>query len=219
MRGQGLFFSEVFKLTKTQKGIYKTTLTAMLSAVAFALMFVEFSIPVIPAFIKFDISDLPALFGSFAFGPLYGVVVELIKNILHILIKGTSSAFVGEMSNFLLGSAFCLTAGLIYKKGKSKKSAIAACFIGALVMGVLSLPVNYFAVYPAYVKFFGLPLDAIIKMYSDILPAAASVPTSNSLFNCLLIFNVPFTFFKGIADAVICIFIYKPLSRFIKGRM
>ena len=206
-------------MTKTQKGIYKVTLTAMLSAVAFALMFVEFSIPVIPAFIKFDISDLPALFGAFAFGPLYGVIIELIKNILHILIKGTSSAFVGELSNFLLGASLCLVAGLIYKSGKSKKSAVLACFIGALVMGLLSLPINYFAVYPAYVKFFGLPLEAIIKMYCDILPKISSVPTSNSLFNCLLVFNVPFTFFKGIVDAVICIIVYKPLSRFIKGRM
>ena len=206
-------------MTKTQKGVYKITLTAMLSAVAFVLMFVEFSLPIIPSFIKFDISDLPALFGAFAFGPLYGVIIELIKNLLHILIKGTSSAFIGELSNFLLGSTLCLVAGFIYKAGKSKKSAILACFIGALAMGLLSLPINYFAVYPAYVKCYGMPLEAIIGMYCEILPKVATVPTSNQLFNCLLVFNVPFTFFKGIVDAVICIFVYKPLSRFIKGKM
>ena len=206
-------------MTKTQKSIYKITLTAMLSAVAFVLMFLEFSIPIIPSFIKFDISDLPALFGAFAFGPLYGVIIELIKNLLHILIKGTSSAFIGELSNFLLGSTLCLVAGFIYKSGKSKKSAILACFIGALAMGLLCLPINYFAVYPAYVKCYGMPLEAIIGMYCAILPKIATVPTSNQLFNCLLVFNVPFTFFKGIVDAVICILVYKPLSRFIKGRM
>ena len=154
---RGLFFGGK-KMTGTQKKIYKLTLTAVLSAVAFALMFIEISLPIIPSFIKFDISDLPALFGAFALGPVYGVVIELLKNILHILLKGTTSAFVGELSNFLLGASLCLVAGLIYKSGKSKKSAVLACFIGALVMGLLSLPINYFAVYPAYVKFFGLPL-------------------------------------------------------------
>ena len=89
-------------MTGTQKKIYKLTLTAVLSAVAFALMFIEISLPIIPSFIKFDISDLPALFGAFALGPVYGVVIELLKNILHILLKGTTSAFVGELSNFLL---------------------------------------------------------------------------------------------------------------------
>jgi riboflavin transporter FmnP len=207
-------------MTKPQQRIYKITLTAMLSAVAFVLMFVEVPVPMlIPSFIKFDISDLPALFCSFAFGPVYGVAVELVKNLLHILIKGTTSAGVGELSNFLLGSVFCLVAGIIYKNNQNKKSAILACFIGALAMGLVSLPINYFLVYPAYVKFYGFPLEAIIGMYSEILSPIAKVPTGNALFNCLLVFNVPFTFFKGAVDAAICILVYKPLSRLIKGKM
>lgn len=207
-------------MTKNQTNVYKITLTGVLSAIAFALMFLEFPIPsLIPNFIKFDISDLPALFGAFALGPIYGIVIELLKNVLHILIKGTSSGFVGELSNFCLGAVLCLVSGLIYKAGKNKKSAILACVIGSIAMGIASLPLNYFVIYPAYVKVLNFPLPAIIGAYQAILSPIADTPTSNSLFNCLLIFNVPFTAVKGIIDAIICIIIYKPLSRFIKGKM
>ena len=187
--------------------------TAMLSAVAFVLMFIEFPIPMlIPSFVKLDISDLPALLGSFALGPVYGVVIELMKNLLHILIKGTSSAYVGELFNFLCGSFFCLSAGLIYYKKRSRKGAVLASLVGCAVMAVLSLPLNYFLVYPAYVVCYGMPMEAIIGMYQAILPAA------DNLFKCLLIFNVPFTFCKGLIDAIICFLIYKPLSPILHGR-
>ncbi len=213
------FIPEEIQMNKSSGNVFKITLTAVLSAAAFVLMFVEFPVPVMPAFIKFDISDLPALFGAFALGPFYGIVIELIKNLLHIVIKGTTSAFVGELSNFLLGASFVLVAGLIYGKNKSLKSAVIASLAGAAVMGAVCLPLNYFVVYPAYVKFYHLPLEAIIGMYKEILPRAAEVPTSNALFNCLLIFNVPFTFVKGIIDAVLCIAAYKPLSKLMKGKI
>ncbi len=206
-------------MTSSQRKIYKVTLTAMLSAIAFALMFIEFPVPVMPSFIKFDISDLPPLFASFALGPVYGVIAELIKNILHIIVKGTTSAGVGELSNFLLGAVFCLVAGFIYKSDKNKKRAVIGCIAGALAMGIICLPINYFIVYPAYVKFYKMPLEAIIGMYQAILGPVATVPTKNALFNCLLIFNVPFTFIKGLVDALICILIYKPLSVVIKKKM
>lgn len=187
--------------------------TAMLSAVAFVLMFIEFPIPMlIPSFVKLDISDLPALLGSFALGPIYGVVIELLKNLLHILIKGTSSAYVGELFNFLCGSFFCLAAGLIYYKKRSRKGAVIASLVGCAVMALLSLPLNYFLVYPAYVVCYGMPMEAIIGMYQAILPSA------DSLFKCLLIFNVPFTFCKGLIDAIICFLIYKPLSPILHGK-
>lgn len=205
-------------MSKNSKVIFKITLTAILSAIAFVLQFVEFPIPIMPAFIKFDISDLPAIFGAFAIGPLSGVIIELLKNILHILLKGTSSAFIGELCNFLMGASCALTAGLIYKYNKNRKGGIIAALAGAFVMGVISLPINYFIVYPAYVKFYNMPLDAIIQMYCDIFAPVKSTPTSNPLFNCLLIFNLPFTFCKGLIDAIICIIIYKPLSKALKGK-
>lgn len=194
------------------------TVAAMLSAVAFVLMFIEFPIPIMPGFIKLDVSDLPALLGAFSLGPVYGVVIELVKNLLHILIKGTSSAFVGELSNFLLGSVFTLVAGFMYKNNKSRTGAITASLAGAALMGLLCVPINYFLVYPAYVVCYGMPMEAIIGMYQAILAPIATVPTSNALLNCLVVFNLPFTFCKGMIDVMICFLIYKPLSPILHGK-
>ena len=192
---------------------HNLTVAAMLSAVAFILMFIDFPIPMlIPAFIKMDFSDLPALLGAFALGPVYGVIISFMKNLLHIVIKGTSTACVGELSNFILGAIFSAVAGYIYKHHKSRKTAIIGAVAGAVAMGVLSVPSNYFVVYPAYVQFYHMPLEAILGMYQAILPSA------NSLIKCLVIFNMPFTLVKGLLDAVLCVLIYKPLSPILHGR-
>ena len=192
---------------------HNLTVAAMLSAVAFILMFIEFPIPMlIPAFIKMDFSDLPALLGAFALGPVYGVIISFMKNLLHIVIKGTSTACVGELSNFILGAIFSAVAGYLYKHHKSRKTAIIGAVAGAVAMGALSVPSNYFVVYPAYVQFYHMPLEAILGMYQAILPSA------DSLIKCLIIFNLPFTLVKGLLDAVLCMLIYKPLSPILHGR-
>ncbi|MGP1362036.1 MAG: ECF transporter S component [Candidatus Fimenecus sp.] len=202
------------KTLKSKKflNIRKVAATAMLSAISFVLMFIEFPIPMlIPPFIKFDISDLPALLGAFAFGPWTGALIELLKNLLHIVFKGSSSAYVGELCNFILGAMMCITAGYIYKNQKNKKHAIIGAICGAGVMAVISVPINYFIVYPTYVIAYKMPMTVIIDMYKKLLPA------SNTLLKSLIIFNMPFTFVKGIIDAIICIFIYKPLSPLLHG--
>ena len=188
---------------------HKLTVTAMLSTVAFLLllMFIEFPIPaLIPAFVKLDISDLPELLAAFSLGPIYGVIVTLLKNVLFSVLHGTSSAYVGELFNFIMGSVFSFTAGFIYQKKKSRKNALIGALAGALLMAVLSVPLNYFVVYPAYVVCYHLPLEAIIGMYQAIRPS------TNGLLECLMVFNMPFTFVKGMIDVALCFLIYKPLS-------
>lgn len=184
------------------------TMTAMLSAVAFALMFFDFSIPfLVPSFIEMDLSELPALIGSFAMGPWYGVLICLVKNLIHLFM--TSTGGVGELSNFILGAAFVLPAGLIYQRKKSKKNAIIGSFVGAASMALLSVVSNYFIVYPVYTAF--MPMDTILAMYQEIWPGA------DTLLKCLVIFNMPFTFVKGMISVVITLFIYKHISPIIKG--
>ena len=100
----------------------------------------------------------------------------------------------------------------MYRRHKSRKSALWGSLLGAVLMALVSLPSNYFVVYPAYEVLYGLPMTGIIGMYEAIMGSIAHVPTSNSLFNCLLVFNVPFTLFKGLLDVGICFLIYKPLS-------
>ncbi len=196
--------------TETKKAKFDAhfiTSTALLSAIAFILMFLDFSIPIMPSFIKVDLSELPALIGSFAMGPVCGVLVCLIKNLLHLTI--TSTGGVGELSNFVLGAAFVLPAGLIYKHKKNKKNAIIGSFVGAACMALISFPSNYFIVYPVYENF--MPMEAIIAAYQMILPSV------KNLAQCLLIFNVPFTFVKALLSVVITLFIYKPISPLLKG--
>ena len=185
------------------------TVTAMLSAVAFVLMFLEFSIPVlIPSFVKMDVSELPALLAAFGLGPVYGVVVCLVKNLFHLLVTTTGGA--GELGNFLLGACFVFPAGLIYRFHKSRKTAIVGSLVGAVIMAALSVPLNYYITYPVYANF--MPIDAIIAMYQELRPSV------NGLLECLIFFNAPFTLFKGLVDALLCFLIYKPLSPIIHGR-
>lgn len=178
------------------------TVTAMLSAIAFVLMFLDFSVPLIPSFVKMDISELPALLAAFALGPVYGMVVCLVKNLIHLMV--TSTAGAGELCNFLLGASFVIPAGLLYRRMKSRKGALIGVLIGSVIMALFSIPLNYYVTYPIYSNF--MPIDAILSMYQAIRPSV------NSLLECLIVFNAPFTLVKGLIDAVLCFLIYKSLS-------
>lgn len=185
----------------------KIAVTAMLSAVAAILMFIQIPVGIMPAFIKLDISELPALIASMALGPWWGVCVCAIKNALHML--NSSTAYVGELSNFLLGTLFVFPVGMIYQKNKTKKTAFISLVAGSFLMAVGSFFVNYFITYPLY-DLFVLKKEIIISMYSAILPKV------DTLWECLLIFNVPFTFVKGIICSVVTMVIYKRISKLIK---
>ena len=179
----------------------------VLSAAAFVLQMLEFPIPLVPSFLKFDLSDLPALIGSYALGPISGILIELIKNLFHIMDSGSFG--VGELSNFLLGAVFVGVAGVIYKIRKNKKGALIGSVVGALAMAVASVPFNYFVVYPVYYNF--MPKENILAMYQAILPSVKSI------FQSLLVFNLPFTFVKGMVDVLITFLIYKRISPILKG--
>ena len=182
--------------------------TGMLSAIGFVLMYIEFSVPIMPPFIKMDLSELPALIGSFAYGPVCGILICLIKNLLHMPVSTT--ACVGEFANFLLGAVFVGTAGFIYAKKKSKKNAVIAAAIGAVLMGILSIPVNYYITYPFYYNF--MPKEAILSAYQLI------VPSMKSILQCLVCFNFPFTTVKGLISVAISLMVYKNLSPILKGK-
>lgn len=181
----------------------------IMGAVGFVLMLLEFPLPfLIPAFIKFDVSELPALITAFAYGPVSGVLVCLIKNLLHL--PFTTSNCIGELSNFILGAIFVGVAGLVYKRSKSRKSAFLGTVLGAVIMAAISIPSNYYIVYPAFSVIYKLPMEAILGMYKALLPAA------DNLWKALLIFNLPFNFAKGMVDAGVCFLVYKRISPLLK---
>lgn len=193
------------KKTWTPRAI---AMTAMLGAAAAVLMLLEFPLPfVIPSFIKMDFSELPALIASFAIGPTSGVAVCLIKNLINLITS--SSGGVGELCNFLLGCAFVLPAGIIYRYKKTRIGAFIGSLVGAVLMAIVSFPLNLYLVYPVYEKF--MAIDQILAAYQALLPSM------NSLWKCLLVFNLPFTLVKGLAVTLLAFLVYKPLSRFIKG--
>lgn len=184
--------------------------TAIMSAIGFILMVLEFPLPfIIPPFIKFDFSELPAIITAFALGPIQGIVVCFVKNLLHLFISSTAG--VGELSNFILGAIFVGIAGVIYKYKKTRVGALIGSLTGAFLMAVISVATNYFITYPFYTNF--MPLEGIIGAYQAILPSC------DSLLKCLIVFNVPFNFAKGIIDAVICFVVYKKLSPILKPKL
>ena len=199
--------------TERKINVRKLALTAVLSAVATVLMYLQFPLPfIIPAFIQMDFSELPALIAAFAYGPIAGVVVCLIKNLLHLLV--TSTMGVGELSNFLLGASFVFIAGFIYKIVNNRKGALIGTLIGAAFMAAISFPINLYITYPFFTTvFFGGNPEPIMGMYQALLPWADTLPKA------LLVFNVPFNFvLKGLFNAAIAFLIYKPLSPLLKGK-
>ncbi len=183
------------------------TVTAIMSALGFALMMIEISVPLMPAFIKFDFSELPALITAFAYGPISGILVCLFKNILHLFFTGTMG--VGELANFLMGAVFVGVAGVIYKYRKNRSGALIGALVGSAAMGVACVFINLLITYPIYSVLL-MPANVILSFYQTILPSV------DSLFEALLIFNLPFTFLKGVVDALICLLIYKKLSPILK---
>lgn len=184
------------------------TMTAVLSAIAFVLAFFEFPVPLSPSFAHMDLSDLPALIGAFAYGPVSGVLIELVKNALQLLTSSTGG--IGELANFIMGSSFVVAAGLVYKHHKTKKTAILACLIASVIMGVVATVVNYFILLPVFEAF--MPLDQLIASFGEFMPFIKT-KLDVVLFNAF-----PFNLLKGIGISIVTMLLYKRLTPILKGR-
>lgn len=184
------------------------TMTAVLSAIAFVLAFFEFPVPLSPSFARMDLSDLPALIGAFAYGPVSGVLIELVKNALQLLTSSTGG--IGELANFIMGSSFVVAAGLIYKHHKTKKTAILACLIASVIMAVVATVVNYSILLPVFEAF--MPLDQLIASFGEFMPFIKT-KLDVVLFNAF-----PFNLLKGIGISIVTMLLYKRLTPILKGR-
>ena len=192
---------------KKLTGVKFITITAILTAIAVVLQYLEFPVPFfIPPFVKFDFSDLPAILAAFLVSPISGLAVCLLKNVIHLAVS--SSVGVGELCNFLLGVAMVIPSWLIYKIKPTKLNALIAMIAGSVIAAVLSIFINYYISYPFYQTF--MPLDAIIAEYQKLNGGVGS------LWDALIWFNMPFTFVKFMLDSIIVFFIYKPLAKAIR---
>jgi len=184
------------------------TTTAMLGAMAGLLMLFEFPLGFIaPSFYKIDLSEIPVLIGTFAFGPIQGIVIELIKILIKLVIKGSSTGFVGELANFIIGIAMVVPAGIIYRYHKTKKSAVIGMILSTVVMAVVGVFLNAYVMIPMYSAF--MPIEQIIEA------GKAIIPWVGDTFTFCLFCVLPFNLIKGIIVSVVVTLIYKPLSRLI----
>ncbi|MCI5900351.1 MAG: ECF transporter S component [Firmicutes bacterium] len=183
----------------------------MLGAVSVVLMMFEIPLWFAPPFYKIDLSEIPVLIGTFAMGPTAGIFIELIKIVLHLLFKGTSTAGVGDFANFLIGCSMIVPAGIIYKVKKTRGGAVVGMITGTLFMAFVGCFLNAFVLLPAYGKAFGMSVDALIAM------GTAVNPSINSLFTFVVLAVAPFNLLKGLIVGVITFLLYKHVSPILKG--
>ncbi len=145
------------------KNLNKLIKIALLSAIAVVLMYFDFVIPFIPfAWLKIDLSDVPALMGAFAFGPMTGVVIELLKNLLILVVKGSETMLVGQLANFIVGCAFVVPAAWVYHRNKSKKTALLGMVLGTLSIEVVGILANIYILLPVF-GMGDMPREELIK--------------------------------------------------------
>ena len=194
-------------VSTTKISVPTITMTALLSAIAYILAFVEFPVPLSPAFARMDLSDFPALIGAFSFGPVAGLLIELVKNALQLFT--TSTGGVGELANFLMGASFVFTAGLIYGCHKTKKTAWIAGIVGSIVMGVVAAAANFFILLPLFEQF--MLMEQLIASFREFIPFI------HTKLDVVLYNAFPFNLLKGLVISGVTMLVYKRLSPVLKG--
>lgn len=188
--------------------VKKMAAVGMMAAIAMILMLFEFPLPFLaPPFYELDFSEVPVMICGFLYGPVAGVLVELVKIILKVLTKGTSTAFVGDFANFAVGCSLVIPAAAWYQRKKSKKNAVTAMILGTIVMTVFGTAFNGVYLLPKFAQLYGMPLDQIIAMGTAIHGGIQSVLTF------VILAVAPMNLIKGAAVTILVTLIYKPISR------
>lgn len=189
--------------------VRRLTLIAMLAAIASLLMHIEFPLPFMPPFLKLDLSGVPILLAAFMMGPIPAIGVTLIKDLVHLL--STQTGGVGELADLLVMSTFAITAGLIYKRHKTRTGAILGCAAGSLAIMVVGALANQYLIIPFYSKV--MPIEAIVAACAAINPAIDSISAY------VWYGAAPFNLIKGVVLSLITVLTYKRLSNILKKTM
>ena len=187
------------------------TLIGLLSAISVVLMLFEVPLWFAPSFYKIDFSEVPILIGAFALGPIVGVIIEIVKNLLNLVIDGTTTAFVGEFANLVIGCALVVPSAIIYKRKKSLKSAIIGLIVGTISLIAIGSILNAYVLLPVYAKAYGMPIDSLVQM------GTAVNPNIDSLSTFILYAVAPFNLLKGVITSVLTLLLYKRISPIIKN--
>lgn len=182
----------------------------ILGALGAFLMLLDFPIFLAPGFYKIDVGDLPCLIGAFAMGPIPALFIQIIKIVVKLLLKPTSTKFIGEIAAFIFSSTFCVAASIIYQKNKTKNGAFRAIFIGSLAMVIVSTLANYLFIIEAYANLYGMPIEAIIELGNKIFPII------DDLLSFCLCSVLPFNIVKVVLVDVLTLLLYKRISPLLK---
>lgn len=195
---------------KKYLSIKNITRIAILGTLGALLMLIDFPIFIAPSFYKLDIGDLPCLVGAFAMGPIPGLFIQIIKILLKLLFKPTSTAFIGEVAAFIFSTSYCVIASILYQRNKTKNGAIKAIIIGSIAMILISTMANYLFIIPAYSKLYGMPLEAIIGLGNAIFPIV------KDLLSFCICCVLPFNIVKAMIVDILVILLYKHISPLLK---
>jgi riboflavin transporter len=198
--GAGGFFMQVNRKTRL------IVFAAMLAALSSVLMFFEFPLPLLPPFLKLDFSDIPVMIGAFVLGPLPALGITLVKDLIHATISWSGG--VGELADFSMTGSMALTAGLIYRAGKSKRMPVLAGAVGVVAIMGMGALANYYLLLPFYAKM--MPIDAILSLCAKVNPVITDVK-SYILFGVL-----PFNLIKGVLMTVVTLIVYKRLQAILE---
>ena len=197
------------KNTKAKLTTQALCFIGLFGALSTVLMMFKMPLFFAPAFMKLDLAELPAILGSFMFGPMTGVCIVFVKLLLNLLINGTDSMYVGELSNLLLSSCYVLCASMIYSRRKTKKRAAIALVISVIITSIVAVISNTFFIFPAYAVVYGLEMDTLVKM------AGAVNPLVHDTFTMMLWSVFPFNLVKMGLVSLITFIVYKKLHLFI----
>ena len=195
-----------------QQGARRAAYVGIFAAMAAVLMYFELPLPFAPSFYEIDLSEVPVLICSFSLGPVAGVVCELVKVILKLLLKGTSTAFVGDFANFVVGCSFILPATVVYHRFKTKKGAMIGMVTGTVVMSVFGSLFNAVYLLPAFATLYGVPLEQLVAM------GTAVNGMINSVSTLVLFAVVPFNIVKGAVVSLLTTLLYKRVERLLRMR-
>lgn len=201
------------KETKIQRKTHFTlryiNTIGILSAISAIVMLFEIPLWFAPEFYKLDASEIVVLVGTFCLGPVAGIIIELLKNLLNLLLNGTTTAGVGEFANFLIGCSFVVPVGIIYEKLKNFKGALIGAVVGTIVMAIVGGFMNYYILLPMYSYFYKAPIDAFVAAGTEVNKYIVDVKT------LVMFATVPFNLVKGILTSIITLLLYNKLKPII----
>lgn len=191
----------------------KIAVIGVFSAISAVVMLFEIPLFFAPSFYKLDFSELPILVCSFAYGPAVGVMMEFVKILLKLVMKGTSTAFIGELANFAVGCSLIIPASLIYTFKKTKVNAIVACAVGTVILTIFGTAFNAIYLLPAFAKYYGMPMEALIGMGAKVNKLVKDGNVWSMVAACV----APLNLIKGLSVSIVTILIYKPLGPILKS--